>query len=87
MTSCAILDDVTQILEAVVNDMEQPQTPAEQYAKGMGQRQTDSLGRVAASHVRHRIDPRFDLAQIVSEYRAMRAIVCACGPAAVQRAQ
>jgi signal transduction histidine kinase len=75
MTRSAILDDVTQILEAVANDMEQPQTPAEQDAKGMGQRLSDSLGRVAASHVGLRIDSRFDLAQIVSEYRAMRASV------------
>jgi hypothetical protein len=29
-TKSALLDDVTQILEAVADDMEQPQTPAEQ---------------------------------------------------------
>ena len=75
MTKGALLDDVTQILQAVANDMEQPQTAAEQEAKGKGQRSSDSLGRVASSHVGLRIESRFDLAQIVSEYRAMRASV------------
>src|ERR1700677_1247737 len=75
MTRSALLDDVTQILRAVANDMERPQTAIEQDEKGKGQRLSDSLGPVAASHVGLRIDSRFDLAQIVSEYRAMRASV------------
>ena len=75
MTRSALLDDVTQILRAVANDMERPQTAIEQDEKGKGQRPSDSLGPVAASHVGLRIDSRFDLAQIVSEYRAMRASV------------
>jgi signal transduction histidine kinase len=75
MTRSALLDDVTQILQAVADDMEQPQTPAEQDAKAKGRRLSDSLGRAAASHVGLRIESRFDLAQIVSEYRAMRASV------------
>jgi signal transduction histidine kinase len=75
MTRSALLDDVTQILRAVANDMERPQTTSEQDEKGKGQRLSDSLGPVAASHVGLRIDSRFDLAQIVSKYRAMRASV------------
>jgi signal transduction histidine kinase len=75
MTRTELLDDVTQILHAVVNDMEQPQTSAEQDAKSKGRRLGDSLGRAAASHVGLRIESRFDLAQIVSEYRALRASV------------
>jgi signal transduction histidine kinase len=75
MTRSALLDDVTQILRAVANDMEQTQTAADQDEKGKGQRLSNSLGRVAAVHVGLRIDARFDLAQIVSEYRAMRASV------------
>ena len=75
MTRSALLDDVTQILRAVANDMERPQTAIEQDEKGKGQRLSESLGPVAASHVGLRIDSRFDLAQIVSEYRAMRASV------------
>jgi len=75
MTKSALLDDVTQILQAVADDMEQLQTPAEQDAKGKGQRSSDSLGRAALSHVGLRLESRFDLAQIVSEYRAMRASV------------
>jgi hypothetical protein len=37
-----LLDDVTHTLEAVANDMEQPQTPAEQEAKGKGRRLNDT---------------------------------------------
>jgi signal transduction histidine kinase len=70
-----LLDDVTHTLEAVANDMEQPQTPAEQEAKGKGRRLNDRLGGAAAHHVGLRIESRFDLAQIVSEYRALRASV------------
>src|ERR1700746_3079468 len=75
MTRSGLLDDVTQILRAVAEDMEQPQTPAEQEAKGRSQRSAGPLGSAASSHVSLRIDSRFDLAQIVSEYRAMRASV------------
>jgi signal transduction histidine kinase len=75
MTRSALLDDVTQILRAVASDMGRPQTASEQDEKGKGQRLSESLGPVAASHVGLRIDSRFDLAQIVSEYRAMRASV------------
>ena len=75
MTRSSLLDDVTRILRAVAEDMEQPQTPAEQEAKGRSQRSTGPLGSAASSHVSLRIDSRFDLAQIVSEYRAMRASV------------
>src|ERR1700739_621917 len=75
MTRNSLLDDVARILRAVAEDMEQPQTPAEQEAKGRSQRSTGALGSAASSHVSLRIDSRFDLVQIVSEYRAMRASV------------
>jgi signal transduction histidine kinase len=75
MTRSSLLDDVTRILRAVAEDMEQPQTQAEQEAKGRSQRSTGPLGSAASSHVSLRIDSRFDLVQIVSEYRAMRASV------------
>ncbi len=75
MTRSSLLDDVSRILRAVAEDMEQPQTPAEQEAKGRSRRSTGPLGSAASSHVSLRIDSRFDLAQIVSEYRAMRASV------------
>jgi RsbT co-antagonist protein rsbRD N-terminal domain len=75
MTESALRDDITQILDAVVDDMEQPQTLAEQAAKGKGQRLSDSLSDAALSHIGLRIESRFDLAQILSEYRALRASV------------
>jgi hypothetical protein len=75
MTRSGLLDDVTDILRAVADDMEQPQTLAQEEAKGKSQRSNGPLGRAASSHVGLRIDSRFDLAQIVSEYRALRASV------------
>lgn len=75
MTRSGLLDDVNRILQAVADDMEQPQTPAEQEAKGKSQRSRGRLGRAASLHVGLRIESRFDLEQIVSEYRAMRASV------------
>ena len=75
MTRSGLLDDVTRILQAVADDMTQPQTLAEQQAKGRSLRSSGLLGQVASSHVGLRIESRFDLAQIVSEYRAMRASV------------
>jgi signal transduction histidine kinase len=75
MTRSGLLDDVTRILRAVAEDMEQSQTSAEQEAKGRSQRSSGPLGSAASSHVSLRIDSRFDLVQIISEYRAMRASV------------
>jgi signal transduction histidine kinase len=75
MSRSGLLDDVTRILQAVADDMTQPQTLAEQQAKGRSLRSSGLLGQVASSHVGLRIESRFDLAQIVSEYRAMRASV------------
>jgi hypothetical protein len=43
MSKGALLDDITQILDAVVDDMEQPHTPAQQATKGKSQRSSDSL--------------------------------------------
>ncbi|HEX3409076.1 MAG TPA: HAMP domain-containing sensor histidine kinase [Candidatus Binataceae bacterium] len=73
MTRTTLLNDVIPILQAIAHDMEMPQTLDEEIAKGKGRHLSDSLARVAANHVGARIESRFDLAQIVSEYRAVRA--------------
>jgi hypothetical protein len=75
MTRSALLDDVTRIPRAVAHDMELPQTSAEQDEKGKGRRLSGLLGRVAASHAGLRIESRFDLAQIIADWRAIRASV------------
>lgn len=75
MTKDGLLDEVSHILMAIAEDIEKAQTPDEQKAKGKSKRSTGSLGRVATSHVGLRVESRFDLAQIVSEYRALRASV------------
>ncbi|MGH7913400.1 MAG: sensor histidine kinase, partial [Candidatus Binataceae bacterium] len=63
------------ILRVVADDMERPQTPAEQEANGKSQRSNGEPGRVASSRVGLRIESSFDLEQVVSEYRAIRASV------------
>jgi signal transduction histidine kinase len=73
MTRTTLLNDVIPILEAIAHDMETPQSLDEEIAKGKGRHMSDSLAQVAANHVGARIESRFDLAQIVSEYRAVRA--------------
>ena len=47
MTRSGLLDDVSQILRAVAEVMEQPQTPAEQEANGSSQRSAGPLGSAA----------------------------------------
>ena len=75
MTTGGLLDEVTDILTAIAKDIGGSQTLDEQTAKGKSQRSRGPLGRIASSHVCLRIESRFDLAQIVSEYRALRASV------------
>jgi signal transduction histidine kinase len=75
MTTGGLLDEVNDILTAIAKDIGGSQTLDEQTAKGKSQRSRGPLGRIASSHVCLRIESRFDLAQIVSEYRALRASV------------
>jgi hypothetical protein len=57
----ALLADTTQILDAVVDDMEQPRTQVQQATKGKSQRSSGSLIDAALSHIGLRIESRFDL--------------------------
>jgi signal transduction histidine kinase len=77
MSDLALRDHCRQILVAIVHDMETAQTEPERSAKS--KRHIDSAAplTVAATHGALRQLAGFDLAQLVSEFRALRASVLA----------
>ena len=77
MTSLALRDHAQQILEAVVKDLSAPQTPEAQSAKSMGRapQLIDALETAAQTHGILRAQSGFDIKQMASEYRALRASV------------
>ena len=77
MDSAALRDHARSILLASARDMCKPQTPAEQAAKsrGEGPEKTPSLDVAGASHGELRHTVGFDLVQMTSEFRHLRACV------------
>ena len=64
------------ILQAIADDMESPQTSAEQREKSQGKAAyEDALDRITGEHASMRLDSGFGLEQVVAEYRALRASV------------
>ena len=61
------------ILQSIAQDIDTPKLPVKQQAKSEGS--PGPLEHVAAAHVNLRIESGFDLAQIMAEYRALRACV------------
>jgi len=81
MDVLALRDHAKDILKATVDDMNSAQSAAEQSAKAKGNRR-DSLRSVALNgaselHAVGRLGDGFDLIELVSEYRALRASVLA----------
>lgn len=74
-TTGGLLDEVTDTLTAIAKDIGGSQTLDEQTANGKSQQSRGPLDRIAASDVCPRIESRFDLTRVVSEYRALRAII------------
>jgi signal transduction histidine kinase len=77
-TNRAILrDHAKSILLAASRDMKTAQTASEQAAKAMGEgpERTPSLDQAAASHGELRHNAGFDLVQMTSEFRHLRACV------------
>src|SRR5690348_14111618 len=68
-------DHADELLDAIVTDLETPQTAANQSAKSKGTRPRGRLGVVGRSHASQRAESGLDLDQLVSEYRALRASV------------
>jgi signal transduction histidine kinase len=77
MDSLALRDHAEDILRATARDMQSTQTAAERSAKARGHRATDSTALNGASeiHAFERLGSGFDLLEVVSEYRALRASV------------
>jgi signal transduction histidine kinase len=77
MTKLALQDHILEILDFVANDLETPQTQEEQVAKSKGEDDSDgALHQTAAQiHAALRLEDGFNIDQVVSEYRALRASV------------
>ena len=77
LDSKALRDHASVILLAAARDMEKPQTVKEQAAKakGEGLDKTPSLNEAGASHGELRHTVGFDLVQMTSEFRHLRACV------------
>jgi signal transduction histidine kinase len=76
MDNVALRDHVKQMLEAIAIDVETVQTGAQQEQKSKGGAPSDGLADTAAEiHGQLRHGAGFDLAELVAEFRALRASV------------
>jgi signal transduction histidine kinase len=87
MGSLELRDHAEQILEAVASDLSTPQSPEEQAAKSKGLAPAALRETAAQTHAVMRARRGYDIKQLVSEYRALRASVLSlwmeeCVPAA-----
>lgn len=74
MTDLALRDDAEAILREIVRDMGTNQSPSEQEAKSRGEA-CDAGGLPSHAHAIQRVRSGFEVNQMVSEYRALRATV------------
>ena len=75
MSDLALRDHSREIFLAIVKDMETSQTEDERSSKSKQMAPTSSSATIAAAHGALRHLAGFDLAQLVGEFRAMRASV------------
>lgn len=77
MSKLALKDHIVDILKFVAADLESPQTLAEQFDKSRGMDSGDGSFRKSAAevHAALRLADGFEIDQMVSEYRALRASV------------
>ncbi|MBL9166033.1 MAG: RsbRD N-terminal domain-containing protein [Planctomycetaceae bacterium] len=74
----ALRDHAGQILDATARDMRLPQTATERAKKSRGldrPQEEDPLDGASKSHAVDRLSLGFDLLEVMSEYRALRASV------------
>jgi len=74
----ALRDHAGQILQATARDMKLPQTGAEREQKSKGlekTRECDALVDASHAHAVDRLSLGFDMLEVMSEYRALRASV------------
>jgi len=75
MTPLALRDHIQEILTFIVNDIKSPETSLEQIEKSQGGKEKSSATTAAETHAALRLAGGFDIDQMVSEYRALRASV------------
>ena len=75
MTPHALRDHIHQILAFVEGDIASHQTPKEQTRKSHGQKRQTEPVTAAQTHAAIRFAGGFDIGQMASEYRALRASV------------
>ncbi len=71
----ALRDHAAEILRTIATDLAQPQTPAEQDAKGKGLAPRDDTPTPAETHADYRMIAGFAVDAMITEYRALRASV------------
>ncbi len=80
MTKLALRNDAEAMLRAAAQDMQVGQSFAQQVSKSKGQggaggEESDQLDHASTMHGAARMDSGFDIMEVVSEYRALRATV------------
>ncbi|MGE5522413.1 MAG: sensor histidine kinase [Rhodospirillaceae bacterium] len=76
LDATALRDHAAELLAWVADDMEDPQTAAEQRSKSLGTRlRTSLMDTPAERHAVLRVAGKFTIDQIVGEFRALRASV------------
>jgi signal transduction histidine kinase len=75
MTPLALRDHIYEILIFIVKDIRSAQTPLEQIKKSRGENKKNQSATAAETHAALRLAGGFDIDQMVSEYRALRASV------------
>ena len=74
-TPLALNDHIEQILHFVIADIDSPQTHFEQIQKSQGKKKKVAAPSAAETHAAMRLASGYDIDQMVSEYRALRASV------------
>ena len=75
MTPLALRDHIHQILHFIVNDIQSEQTPKEETIKSKGKKPRNRTSTAAETHAALRLSGGFNIGQMTSEYRALRASV------------
>lgn len=75
MLPLSLRDHISEILTFIAADLESAQSPTEQVEKSHGEKPSQSYPSAAEIHASLRFDGGFDMGQMVSEYRALRASV------------
>jgi signal transduction histidine kinase len=75
MSPRTLRNHIAEILAFIVEDIESPQTDCEQIRKSHGEKPKDSRESAAETHASLRQAGGFDMDQMVSEFRALRASV------------